>query len=503
MAAVKKQAENSRYVGDVKNLKRNGFGIYVYPNSYFRYEGEWSMGEKHGHGKLLMKDGSYYEGEFSHGEIEGNGSRYWAKTGDCYSGQFTGGELHGFGVMQRANGERYEGQFSSGQRDGHGSLVDKDGQTYEGSFYQNKRHGEGQMRYRNGDQYEGGWLLDQKQGHGVMRCGDGSVYEGQWRNNLFNGQGMMIHTSGVTYEGLWMNGRPLGGTSKMVIEGGDVLEVFQESPFCVEVRLQTEEGEKTTGESGRVLQISAGIRMPDLSPTSSASLLKMAKDIKENAIQTPFGFQVVSYPLMERAFESSRGPAAPPTPAVAAVGAKSGSVAEADSSLLEGEWESGSRSDGPALGGGRAATPSYLDGLSAGQEESCTPWSANRRAEEDQVKFQDLMLAPPPADFILFQLDELDKKNTKKPPSKGPGDNNPDRRPSMGSCLTGNPKKVSLEGKSMRPGEYAVMVKDVTSPPFLGQALPTAFALLRVLPAKMKKKSQTDKTEKTKPDKTI
>ena len=36
-----------------------------------------------GHGKLLMKDGSYYEGEFAHGEIEGNGSRFWAKTGTC------------------------------------------------------------------------------------------------------------------------------------------------------------------------------------------------------------------------------------------------------------------------------------------------------------------------------------------------------------------------------------------------------------------------------------
>lgn len=40
---------------------------------------------------------------------------------------------------------------------------------------------------------------------------------------------------------------------------------------------------------------------------------------------------------------------------------KSGAVVEADSSLLEGEWESGSRSDSPALGGGGAATSSYLD----------------------------------------------------------------------------------------------------------------------------------------------
>ncbi|XP_029910702.1 MORN repeat-containing protein 1-like [Myripristis murdjan] len=485
---------------------RLGFGRYVYANSFFRYEGEWNKGRKHGQGKLFMRDGSYYEGEFRHGEIEGNGYRYWATTGESYSGQFSEGELHGFGVMHKASGERYEGQFSYGQRDGHGSLVDKDGQTYEGSFYQNKRHGEGQMQYRNGDHYEGGWLLDQKQGHGVMHFGDGSLYEGQWRNSLFNGQGMMIHASGIIYEGLWMNGRPQGGASKMLIEGGDALEVFQESPFCVEVQLQTEEGEQITGESGRVLQISAGIRMPDLPPTSSASLLKMAKDIKESAIQTPFGFQVVSYPLMERAFESSRGPAAPPVLELAVVGAKSGSVAEAESSLLEGEWESGSRSDGPAHGGGGTATPSYLDGHVTGQEASYSPWPT-RRTEQGQAKFQDLMLAPPPSDFIPFKMDDIEKKQTKKPTpgnssdkSSRTQDNKQDRRPSVGSCLTSNSKKMAPEGRSVRPGEYVIMVKDVTSPPFLGQTIPVTFALLRVLPAKTSN-SHADKTEKTKPEK--
>lgn len=41
--------------------------------------------------------------------------------------------------------------------------------------------------------------------------------------------------------------------------------------------------------------------------------------------------------------------------------AKYGMVAEADLTLLEGEWVSGSRSEGLALVGGGAATSSYLD----------------------------------------------------------------------------------------------------------------------------------------------
>jgi hypothetical protein len=27
---------------------RSGFGIYQYPNSFFRYEGSWQNGKKHG-----------------------------------------------------------------------------------------------------------------------------------------------------------------------------------------------------------------------------------------------------------------------------------------------------------------------------------------------------------------------------------------------------------------------------------------------------------------------
>ncbi|XP_046895291.1 MORN repeat-containing protein 1-like [Hypomesus transpacificus] len=527
---VKNQKRNpSCYVGEAKNLLRNGFGMYVYPNSFFRYEGQWDMGEKHGHGKLLMKDGSYYEGDFSHGEIEGNGKRFWAKTGHTYSGQFSKGELHGYGAMERANGERYEGEFSSGLRDGHGFLEDQYRQTYKGSFHENKRHGEGQMQYRNGDQYEGCWLQDQRQGHGVMQFGEGSVYEGQWRNNLFNGQGSLIHCSGVIYEGVWLNGKPLGGASNIVIEGGDVLEVFQESPFSVEVQLQTKDGEKTTGENGRVLQISAGIRLPDVSPSAPASLLKMFEDVKA-LVQTPFGFQVVSYPLMERAFESpdSGGPefplatAAAPSPlavAVAVAGAKS--VAQADSSLPEGEWEFGSGSDGQAHGRGATVPHSYLDGKEvsmdrSGKAESSTVTEcssglfpgqqgvspANQRVKDGQAKFQDIMLALPPPDFIPYQLlDEMDKRNVRKLSTRVDKlglsqDKSSDSRSGTAPRLANNTKVNPLDSRTVRPGEYVIMVKEVTSPPFLEQTLPPAFTLLRVCPAKSKSKmGLTDKSK--------
>ncbi|XP_018408585.1 PREDICTED: MORN repeat-containing protein 1 [Nanorana parkeri] len=220
-----------------------GYGIYVYTNSFFRYEGEWKDGKKHGHGKLLFRDGSYYEGEFIHGEITGNGLRYWATSGNKYSGEFEEGELHGHGVMHYKDGGRYEGEFVFGIREGHGLLVDKDGQTYSGAFHKNKKNGEAQMSYQNGDHYEGNWVLDQRQGHGVLNCLDGTIYEGQWRNDVFSGQGSMIHCSGVIYDGPWINGHPADIAKKIVILGGDIIDVVQGMPVTFRVQLQTEDGE--------------------------------------------------------------------------------------------------------------------------------------------------------------------------------------------------------------------------------------------------------------------
>uniref|UniRef100_A0A2K5WB09 MORN repeat containing 1 n=1 Tax=Macaca fascicularis TaxID=9541 RepID=A0A2K5WB09_MACFA len=276
---------------------RDGYGVYVYPNSFFRYEGEWKGGRKHGHGKLLFKDGSYYEGAFVDGEITGEGRRHWAWSGDTFSGQFVLGEPQGYGVMEYKAGGCYEGEVSHGMREGHGFLVDRDGQVYQGSFHDNKRHGPGQMLFKNGDKYDGDWVRDQRQGHGVLRCADGSTYEGQWHSDVFSGLGSMAHCSGVTYYGLWINGHPAEQATRIAILGPEVMEVAQGSPFSVNVQLLQDHGEIAKSESGRVLQISAGVRYVQLSAYSEVSFFKVDGDNQETLIQTPFGFECIPYPV--------------------------------------------------------------------------------------------------------------------------------------------------------------------------------------------------------------
>ncbi|CAL8277882.1 unnamed protein product [Boreogadus saida] len=242
--------------------------------------------------------------------------------------------------------------------------------------------------------------------------------KGQWRNNLFNGQGIMIHTSGMVWEGIWTNGRPLGGASIMVIEGGGeggggggeggVLAVVQGRAFCVEVRLQTADaGETVTrtraNRSSDRRKLRARWRRRRHHHRQPWRWRARAASSRPRRVGVWHGFQVVSFPLMDReAFEdatspvitSSRSPttttastgkllplaspAPEPAPTVASDPSQASAAAVAAaassppaalamagascSSLPQGEWESGRRSDGStAPGGGATATPGYLD----------------------------------------------------------------------------------------------------------------------------------------------
>ncbi|XP_045659426.1 MORN repeat-containing protein 1 isoform X3 [Ursus americanus] len=473
---------------------RDGYGVYVYPNSFFRYEGEWKGGKKHGQGKLLFKDGSYYEGEFVDGEITGEGCRLWASSGNTYSGQFVLGEPQGRGVMKYKAGGHYEGELSHGLREGHGRLVDRDGQAYWGSFHNNQRHGRGHMVFRNGDKYEGDWVRDQRQGHGVLCRADGSTYEstwlspqGQWHSDVFSGLGNMTHCSGAVYHGMWINGHPVAQAKRIVILGPEVMDVAQGSSFTLSIQLQQDNGEvaksahaRTSkgetralvtilflpwhslllfpfqGEDGRVLKISAGVRHVQLPAYSEVSFFKVDKDNQEAPIQTPFPRSGDLEP--RAALESARDPL-----------------------FHMGDLETALASDASR---GQRDVPSGLPGEAPSSSSwGCEPHGPEdcRRVEQGCAQFSDVRLGPPPPGYspILFLNDLREKEDSRPRGGPGPGRMMPDTQDLPGGS---RPDGATAEPVAAAfPGEYVVMIRDVTNPPFLGHTLPTAFKHLRVL----------------------
>ncbi|XP_054576424.1 MORN repeat-containing protein 1 isoform X1 [Eptesicus fuscus] len=434
---------------------QDGYGVYVYPNSFFRYEGEWRGGKTHGRGKLLFKDGSYYEGEFADGEIMGRGCRHWAHTGNTYSGQFVFGEPQGHGVMEYKAGGRYEGELSHGVREGHGCLEDPDGRVYWGAFHNNKRHGRGHMAFPNGDEYEGDWVRDQRQGHGVLRCADGSVYEGQWHSDVLSGLGSVAHCSGVVYTGMWISGYPMGRAARTVILGPEVMDVARGCSFTVRVQLLQDSGAVASSEDGRVLRIAAGVRYVQLPAYSEVSFFTVDAGRREAPIQTPFGFQCIAYPL-----------SGPPS-----AGLES---ARANASLPTGDPEVAWTPDAPCDQGDAPGS------LPAGRRASRCPEGC-RRAQRGCAQFEGVRLgAPPPGYHPVPFLDGPHEEASGRPRGgPSPGTGTPTSQDPPGGSRPDGAAEAE-PGTEALPGEYVIMIQDVTTPPFLGRRLPMAFKHLRV-----------------------
>ncbi|CAD5115533.1 unnamed protein product [Dimorphilus gyrociliatus] len=476
-----------RYRGETLNLLRNGFGVYQYENEFYRYEGEWKDGMKHGHGKLIMKDGSFYEGEFSKGEIEGHGCRFSALTGNKYSGQFHQGEFHGHGTMYYGDGSVYEGEWSSNKRQGYGIFKCKNNEVYEGYLYDNKRHGEGTMIYENGDRYDGDWVVNMRQGHGEFRMADGSSYDGQFMNDVFNGHGSFNHSSGMIYEGLWINGLPAEMPTKLRFTE-ELIEVQQGRLFSASVECINDKG-NVIEDQNREIHITAGFRLVEVevkkgkgkkSSTQEKPLFDMIEDFEEKPIDTPFGFRMISYPLTDQLQEED--------PEYSRQGTELSEVRE-----TEAVDEQTTEQEQPV-------EPQPLPADEQKQSDNCdhegfvVPQGVNnKRTVEGKVFFSDLSLvAAPPMYRPFTYLEEADKQRNRSrdrtPDSLKKEKKKEDETESITSSRPST-RKISraslnpLDDKFAKPEEYILMAADVTSPSFFGTRLEPAFCRVRVTPA--------------------
>ena len=174
-------SENGKYVGQWKDGKADGFGIFNFvPNNtlaYESYEGGWKANAMHGKGILIWIFGDRYEGQFNDNIAEGQGTYYWA------------------------NGKKYIGQFRDNCNIGHGTLIFEPDDLL------------GRVRY------EGNWEKNPASTDTIFTCGimsgyghmywfDGTRYVGEFKNGLPNGYGQVFAKDGtVSQIGQWKNGR--------------------------------------------------------------------------------------------------------------------------------------------------------------------------------------------------------------------------------------------------------------------------------------------------------
>jgi len=141
----------------------------------------------HGQGKLRYVDGNEYEGEFSNGNRVGHG-KFTARTGWTLEGKWENNRPVS-GVHRDADGQIYEGEFDeNGKRHGTGKLTNKKGAAWEGTW-------------KNGD------IVD-----GSKTYPDGAKYVGEFgEKGVENGKGERVNKNGVTLSGEWKDGEIVRG----------------------------------------------------------------------------------------------------------------------------------------------------------------------------------------------------------------------------------------------------------------------------------------------------
>ena len=142
-----KMYEFGKYIGELKNDKRDGKGIMYY-NEGNKFEG-YFQDDKAERGIMLYKDGEIYEGNINDGNRHGKGIFYY-NNGDIYDGDFKNHYKEGKGIYYFINGDRYEGDFKNGVREGNGIMYYNNGSKEMGDYINDKKVGKHVLLYNDG-----------------------------------------------------------------------------------------------------------------------------------------------------------------------------------------------------------------------------------------------------------------------------------------------------------------------------------------------------------------
>ncbi len=148
-----------RYVGQIKDGKREGIGVAIRETNNEGWNGT-------------------YSGNWKNDRQNGYGVRSWV-SGARYEGDFKDGARSGFGKYYYANGSKYEGEWKNSLRHGFGKLVwgpsRWEGDIYEGAWKNGLKHGEAKYFKKN----ENRWY------YGTLRNDKGTLYNNH-RSISFN-----------------------------------------------------------------------------------------------------------------------------------------------------------------------------------------------------------------------------------------------------------------------------------------------------------------------------
>ena len=134
-------SSGSKYVGEFRNNKFNGQGIFFFAKSGSKYVGEWRDNKKHGQGTFTWANGSKYWYGKEHGQGTITFGLSSKLAGTKYVGEFRNGKLFGYGTYTYADGSKKKGIWKDGKfRYAQKIIPPKSGGTGSGFFVSKLGH---------------------------------------------------------------------------------------------------------------------------------------------------------------------------------------------------------------------------------------------------------------------------------------------------------------------------------------------------------------------------
>jgi len=177
--------DKSKYVGTVRDNRREGLGVVVLADGE-RQAGEWKGDRLDGLGTVRTTDGRGYEGEWSGGAPAGFGV-FIPRPGERHAGDVNGGKPEGFGVRSLSRdgvSVTQSGEWRDGALAGVGVETLGSGERYEGEFAAGRRQGLGVLTLPNGTRFHGRFVEGERDGYGVEVAPNGTVTAGLWRKGV-------------------------------------------------------------------------------------------------------------------------------------------------------------------------------------------------------------------------------------------------------------------------------------------------------------------------------
>lgn len=257
-------SSSSRYVGEFKGGKREGFGYLYLPNDG-NYMGYWKNNRYDGEGIRQTGDGKVEQGLWKEGQLakpmnnlnltldgsaakfkpgcisgncfEGNGIKLYP-DGMIYLGDFKNGGRNGFGKVYNPDKTIYEGRWVNDKMDGSGIFVDDQGVKKTGvwkdNVYASAGNNPGSVPPATGVKnvrQTGCVTGDCINGYGTYVYADGSRYIGPFKDSLSHGQGTAIYQKGgvtTRYEGMFERGRVQGRGTYTYADGRKAMGYWED-----------------------------------------------------------------------------------------------------------------------------------------------------------------------------------------------------------------------------------------------------------------------------------